>query len=116
MALTRHLAGRSIQEAIVAIATAPRQREELERLVQDRWDTISIGIDGYDGSDTNSDLIAAWMTRTRTILGRMIHGVQGGATGDEYSLLSTVEDRLIGELKAAATDLAITVETRRDAA
>jgi hypothetical protein len=46
----------------------------------------------------------------------MIHGVQGGATGDEYSLLSTVEDRLIGELKAAATDLAITVETRRDAA
>jgi hypothetical protein len=100
----------------MAIATAPRQREELERLVQDRWDTLTIGIDSHDGSDMNSDLIADWMGITRTILGRMIHGAQGGATGDEYSLLSHAEDGLLSALTDAATDLAINVETRRDAA
>jgi hypothetical protein len=98
---------------MTATRSAPITEAEIDRLVQDRWDTLSMGVDGYDGSDTNSDLIIRWMADTRTTLGRMIHGVDGGAEGVEYSLLCDAEERVMTALKAEAIALAVAVEAHR---
>ena len=81
-------------------------------IAKDRWDTLTIGIEGPSAQTTNSNLITGWMKSTREILARMIHGVEGD---EEYNLLCKAEDDLLKQLSDAATDLAEVVMAIRAA-
>jgi hypothetical protein len=80
-------------------------------VAQDRWDTLTIGVDTYNGmEDGNSKLLQSWLDATRLVLLRMIHGCQSGA---EYSAVCKIDDRLVAMLGNAATELVEEVETLR---
>jgi hypothetical protein len=79
-------------------------------IAKDRWDTLTIGVEGLDAQSTNSDILRDWMASTREILARMVHGT---ATEEEYQLLCDAEERLLSALGDEATKLVAAIEPMR---
>lgn len=84
-------------------------------IAQDRWDTLTIGIEAPDAGETNSDLLDEWKADTREILGRMVHGIAHySPSGEaEYDLLCEAEERLTTALEEEAKRLVEAVEPLR---
>ncbi len=60
--------------------------------VRDRWDTLMVGVDPYNGEETNSEMYLRLSHGLRTVAGRIVHGVHGDR---EYSALCQLEQGLM---------------------
>jgi len=80
--------------------------QQINDVVEDRWHTLTVGIDGYDATETNSRLVADIMERQRELAARMIHGAD---SDDEYSALSTLENQPLVDQQNAIQDFAVGV-------
>jgi hypothetical protein len=98
-------------QATAPAARMPRPIETYLELADDRWKTVTLGIDGMNGQpDQNSAVMVRYMDAVRQILGRMIHGIENDA---EYTLLADAEERLMSAIGDEAEALVVAVETLR---
>lgn len=79
-------------------------------LIEDRWRTLTIGVDLHDGSEANSALWQRLDGSIRKLAGRMLHGV---ATDDEYSQLCQLEARVHAFIEDEVLAFALSIETTR---
>lgn len=92
--------------------TTAKAPGEFDALARDRYLTITVGVQHFDGAPDISEVWGRWDRATREILARMIHGAE---SEEEYNDLGVGEDAVRVALEEAATELVGIVERKRRA-